>query len=223
MLLNPLVWAMFNFGSVALGADTELTAHGVQVPATVTNVEYHTGSKSSYTQISYQYTVDNQIYQRTEQASGDTSVFQRGQSYPITVLPSNPTVTEGLNAPPGHKRLEDFAYFALLAIVNIITFGSLTDRSWKQRKLATNARAAIAHVDDLHTLGGDSYVQLSWTVDGINQDQVIKVPTDQFRELHLGDSEVILFDESTREVALYRFCRYIGKPLYKGAITQIGP
>jgi hypothetical protein len=224
MLLNPLFWIMFNVGAHAYGVDSWLATHGTQVPAVVTNVEYHAASRNGYTQVDYNYTLDNQVYHKSEHILGDASEFQKGGKYEITVLPSDPNVTEGLNAPPGHKRLVDLAYFGLLALVNTITYAILCAPSLRQRKLASQGQAYIAEIDDLRTNWRNEFqVDVSWPANGSHWYRTVKVTADQYNSLRVGDLEVILFDEQTQDLAFYRFCRYQGKLPQANAIKKVGP
>ncbi|MFN8551916.1 MAG: hypothetical protein U0103_10540 [Candidatus Obscuribacterales bacterium] len=223
MLVNPLMWLMVNFGSNALGIDAQLASHAVTVPAVVTNVDTNLSSKN-YRVVDYKYTFNGNVYHQSEERSIGAPEYTKGSTYPIAVLPSNPTIREPLSASPGKKLSVDNLLFALMALVNLIILIALLSPALWQRNLAKNGQAFRAKVDSTRVLGEKLCVaDLSWLMNGSTVRRTIQISKDEYFALCAGDTEIILCDKNANNVVLYRFCRYNAVPPRAPAITVINP
>ncbi|CAN5515253.1 hypothetical protein BH10CYA1_BH10CYA1_54080 [soil metagenome] len=220
MILNPALWAMFNFGFNALGIDSQLASQGVMVPATITSVVMHPG-KNGYSQVEYNYRFNNHIFVRSERRGLNAKTFSspgysmgKGSSPDfVGVLPSNPKVTEPLNRPLGSNRSEHLLYCCLCFLVNLFVLGAILYSPWKERHLAVSGHPLFAKIDALrteHGSKGENYYKadLSFCWSGHDQCQTISVTETEYKLLVVGSTELILYNENYGTLSLYRFCRY---------------
>lgn len=219
MVLNPLVWAMFSFSSHATGFDAQLAAKGVMVPATVTKVEVDPRS-SARSRIDYEYKYKGRSYFGSEERSPNAKVFEKGDGYSIGILPSNPFVTEAINAPLGTRRHCDELFALIFGLANLSLVAAIYWAPSKQRKLIASGTPLVANIDLLrmHTgvtntvdvTPGEMWFKadISFVLNGADIYKTINVTESEYFSLKTSTSEVILCDPNTTEVTFYRFSRY---------------
>lgn len=216
MLLNPLVWAMLNSGIQLIELQSSV-AQEVIVPAVVTSVTEHPHPASrqagGYTAVNYTYAYKGTTYNKVEIRDLGREPVSTDGKYTVAISPSYPNVTESLNSPPGEKMVESALLVLFLTVINLVSFVALLFPSLKQKRLATYGRAYIAKVDELRVVQDRIFqADISWTANGVDMYKTIKVSTDQFLTLKVGDYETILYDELADNAVFYRFCRYIAEP-----------
>ena len=215
MLLNPAVWLMIVFFSTVFGVDMDLARHGVDYPATITDVDHHTDKYGApEATITVDYKVDGaNHYQAATTVADNIKKYQKGKSLSLRVLPTKPYIHENLEEAAGSKQYSDLLTSLLFMIITLFGECWIWFPAVFHKHLAKNGLPVEATVFQLWIetgSKGESYhkVTLTYKVKK-RMSKTMTISQNEWYGLRTGGTEIILCDPRFHSwCVIYKYCRY---------------